>query len=84
MIDKRVVEKIVQEAIAGTDKFVVEISITRSNTIFIYMDSDTHITIDDCIAISRQVEHSLDREKEDFELQVSSYGLDRPLVLLRQ
>lgn len=84
MIDKRVVEKIVQEVIAGTDKFVVEISITRSNTIFIYMDSDTHITIDDCIAISRQVEHSLDREKEDFELQVSSYGLDRPLVLLRQ
>ena len=58
--------------------------ITPDNRIFVDIDGDNGITIDDCIELSRLIENSLDREEEDFELNVSSAGADSPLKMPRQ
>ena len=84
MIEKIKVLEIVKEALEGTDKYLVNLKITPDNRIFVDIDGDNGITIDDCIELSRTVENSLDREEEDFELNVSSAGADSPLKLPRQ
>jgi ribosome maturation factor RimP len=42
------------------------------------------VSVKDCVSVSRNIEHNLDREKEDFDLQVSSPGLDQPFVVAKQ
>ncbi|MBP9990764.1 MAG: ribosome assembly cofactor RimP [Bacteroidales bacterium] len=84
MIDKIKVLEIIQDALNGTDKFLVNLKITNDNRIFVDIDGDEGILIDDCIELSRTIENSLDRDVEDFELNVSSAGADSPLKLPRQ
>ena len=84
MIEKIKILELVNNALAGTDKFLVNLKITPDNRIFIDIDGDNGVNIDDCIAVSRAVEGNLDREEEDFELNVSSAGADQPLKLTRQ
>jgi ribosome maturation factor RimP len=84
MISKETLQPMVEELLAGTDKFLVDILIQPTNRIFIYFDSDTTITIHDCQEISRTIECNLNRDSEDYDLTVSSSGLDRPLKMLRQ
>lgn len=74
----------VEEILAGTDKFLVDVVVQPSNKIYIYFDSDTTITIHDCQEISRTIEGNLNREDEDYDLTVSSSGIDRPLKMPRQ
>lgn len=64
--------------------FLVDISITENNVIHVFVDSYNGLTIDQCVSISRHVEHSLDREQEDFELQVSSPGLTEKFKVKQQ
>jgi ribosome maturation factor RimP len=74
MIDRELVKKLVEEKL--DDKmFVVDILVNERNVINIFVDSYDGLSIEQCIAISRHVEHSFDRDEEDFELQVSSPGL---------
>jgi ribosome maturation factor RimP len=84
MISKKTVEEIIEEILAGTDKFLMEVVVQPTNRIFVYLDSDTSITIHDCQEISRIIESRLDRDNENYDLTVSSYGIDSPLKLLRQ
>ncbi len=84
MIDKVKVLEIIQDALNGTDKFLVNLKITNDNRIYVDIDGDEGILIDDCIELSRTIENSLDRDVEDFELNVSSAGADSPLKLPRQ
>ena len=84
MILKETVKEIVTELIAGTPIFIVDISVSPSNKIRIFIDTPEGVFIDDCIRINRAVESSLDRDKEDFELEVSSPGLSDPLKVLPQ
>lgn len=84
MIEKVKILELVQEALSDSDKFLVNLKITTDNRIYIDLDGDSGITIDDCIAVSRAIENNLDREEEDFELNVSSAGADSPLKLPRQ
>lgn len=84
-IDKALVEKLVKEAVAErTDLFVTEVKVKPDNTIYVFLDGDHGVQVEDCITVSRHVEHHLDRGRCDFELNVSSYGIGRPLILLRQ
>ena len=64
--------------------FVVEITVNERNVINVFVDSFEGLSIDQCIAISRHVEHSFDREEEDFELQVSSPGLTESFKVTQQ
>jgi len=82
MIDKKKVLKFIDERIQELDEnlYVVDLTISASNVIHVSLDKISgRVSIEECMSISRNVEHNLDREKEDFELNVSSAGLDRPL-----
>lgn len=74
MIDKVELTRLVKEQLEG-GMFLVEITVNERNVIDIFVDSFDGLTIDQCIKISRHVEHNFDREEEDFELHVSSPGL---------
>lgn len=74
MINKDKVIKLVEERL-DENMFLVDVTVSKNNVINVFVDSFDGITIDKCIEISRNVEHNLDRETEDFELQVSSPGL---------
>ncbi len=84
MIAESNIIKLVEEAISGTDLFMVNCHIGAGNKIYVFLDGDSGVKIDDCVKVSRHIESNLDREKEDFELHVSSSGLDHPLRVLRQ
>ncbi|MDR0420645.1 MAG: ribosome assembly cofactor RimP [Prevotellaceae bacterium] len=85
MIDIEKIKKTVEQKIEGSDKFIVDINISVDSKISIILDSDSgKINIDDCAEISRTVENVLNRDDEDFELEVASAGLSSPLKMLRQ
>ena len=84
MIDKFKVLDIVKDVLEGSDKYIVNMKITPDNRIFVDIDGDNGINIDDCIEVSRAIENSLNRDEEDFELNVSSAGADSPLKMPRQ
>ena len=84
MIDKLYILDIIDKALAGSEKFLVDLKISTDNRINVAIDGDNGITIDDCVELSRLIENSLDREEEDFELNVASAGLDSPLKMKRQ
>ena len=72
------------EALADSDRFLVDVKVKPSNVIEVYIDSDTAVNIDHCVEVSRFIESKLDRDVEDFELSVMSYGLTGALKLDRQ
>lgn len=74
MIDKAEVKRLVEEKL-DENMFLVEVTVNEKNVINVFVDSYNGLTIDQCVAISRHVEHSFDRDEEDFELSVSSPGL---------
>lgn len=84
MIEKIKVLELINGALDGSDKFLVSLKITPDNRIFVDIDGDNGVNIDDCIELSRSIESQLDRDEEDFELNVGSAGADMPLKLPRQ
>lgn len=84
MIKKQTIIDLIETHFKGTDKFIVDVKVLAGNVIEIYVDSPNHILIADCIELSRFVEGNLDREKEDFELQVSSPGATQPFKVVEQ
>ncbi len=83
MIEKAKIEELVNAKLTE-DQFLVEVTVSSSNVIHIMVDSDSGISINQIVDISRHVESNLDREAEDFELSVFSAGLSEPFCLLRQ
>mmetsp|Transcript_31008 Transcript_31008/g.41115 ORF Transcript_31008/g.41115 Transcript_31008/m.41115 type:complete len:82 (+) Transcript_31008:45-290(+) len=80
MISKIKVRELVEERMDELDNglFIVELNISSSNAIYVELDKhEGSVSVDDCIRVSRNVEHNLDREEQDFELHVSSAGLDK-------
>lgn len=84
MISKDRIEKIITPKIEEEGLFLVEIAVSSSNHISVFIDGDKGVTIDQCIDLSRFIEQNLNRDEEDFELDVSSAGLDLPLKVQRQ
>lgn len=84
MITDKYIEELVLEALSSDALFIVEVSVDSSNRINVVLDSDKTVAIKDCIVVSRAIESQLDREVEDFSLEVTSAGLGQPLKMLRQ
>lgn len=84
MISEAVVRGLIDDAIEGTEIFLVDLTISSSNRISVLVDAIGGLPITDCIKVSRGIEHNLDREEQDFELNVSSPGLDKPLKVFKQ
>lgn len=64
--------------------FLIALKVLPDNKIFVVIDGDNGVSVEDCVFISRAVEHNLDREEEDFSLEVTSAGATSPLVDKRQ
>ena len=81
MINKEQVSILCEEALAGTDRFLVEVKVKPNNVIEVYVDSDTAVNIDHCAELSRYINEKLDRDVEDYELSVLSWGLSGALKM---
>ncbi len=68
----------------GTDIFLVGASVDKNNRIVVYIDSPGGVSIEDCVRVSRELEGKLDRDREEFALEVSSPGLDAPFRVAAQ
>jgi ribosome maturation factor RimP len=87
MLDKNIIQTLAEERINELNSgiYIVELSVSTSNVIHVEIDKlKGGVSVEDCMSVSRNIEHNLDREKEDFELHVSSAGLDKPLRHLNQ
>lgn len=84
MIDKALVKDIVSQALEGSDMFLVDLTVSPDNRIVVEVDSMTALDIDTVAALSRQIEDKLDRDAEDFELEVGSAGLTAPFKVKQQ
>lgn len=84
MIDKVKISEIVEEFLTDEKLFLVDVKVSRDNRIEVFIDGDEGVKIQDCIDLSRNLESRFDREEEDFELSVLSWGLGEPLKLKRQ
>lgn len=84
MITEKQVVKLAEEFLYGTGLFIIDLLIKPTNKISVFLDGDNGVTIEGCKKLSRHLEEQLDREKEDFDLTVSSAGADRPLKHHRQ
>jgi len=79
------VKELLEEALLEReDLFLIDFSVTGENNISIIIDGDQGVTVEDCIFISRAIEHNIDREEHDFALEVASEGATTPLKLPRQ
>ena len=84
-MDQDLVKRLVDGAILDNESlFLVELTFLASNKIKVVVDGDQGISIKECMRISRHVEHNLDREEEDFGLEVTSPDISHPLLLKRQ
>ncbi len=84
-MNREKIEQLVEEAISENPSlFLVGLKISIDNSIEVLVDGDEGLPLDEIIRISRHVEHNLDREQEDFSLNVSSPGVGNPLMLPRQ
>ena len=81
-------EKVYQLLAEGLEEkpsiFLIDMTITESFKIIVTLDGDNGVVLQDCIDISRAIEHNLDREEQDFSLEVASAGVSSPLKHLRQ
>jgi len=84
MISKDIVKDIVLSVTGDSAIFVVDVKVAGGNKIFVEVDNPKGITIEECVRISRAIESGLNRETEDFELEVSSPGLNEPFKVIEQ
>ncbi len=87
MISKEKIIELAQERIQELDNgnYLVDVNISSKNVITVKMDNlNGGVSIEDCVSVSRNIEHNLDRDVEDFELQVTSPGLDQPFKVDQQ
>lgn len=66
------------------DLFLLDLKVSESNAITVVIDGDKGVLVEDCMFISRAIEHNLDREEQDFSIEVTSAGATSPLINNRQ
>ncbi len=84
MISEETVLLLIEEKVEGSANFLVSLKISVDNVIDILMDGDDGFSIQDCMDLNRYLNKKLDRDIEDYNLRVSSPGLDQPFMVRRQ
>jgi len=84
MIEKKTVCQIVEEWLEGKDYFLVEVTVSPDDKIVVEIDHAEGVWIEDCVELSRYIELKLNREEEDYELEVGSAGIGQPFKVLQQ
>ncbi|PHR13950.1 MAG: ribosome assembly cofactor RimP [Aequorivita sp.] len=84
MMRERVAQLLENALEENKSLFLIDLNISEDNQIRVILDGDKGVTVEDCITVSRAIEHNLDREEYDFSLEVMSAGVSEPLTLPRQ
>ncbi len=84
MIEKQTVCQLVEEWLEGKDYFLVEVTVSPDDKIVVEIDHKEGVWIEDCVELSRYIEERLNRDSEDYELEVGSAGLGQPFKVLQQ
>ncbi len=84
MISEKYIRKMAEQELEGTGNYLVTVLVKPGNRIMVFIDNDAGVSVDDCVKLSRAIESKLDRDAEDFDLMVSSAGLDHPFSMPRQ
>ena len=84
MIDKNVVKNLVDEWLTGKDYFLTDLTVSADDRIVVEIDHKEGVWIEDCVELSRFIEDHLNRDEEDFELEVGSAGIGQPFKVHRQ
>ena len=84
MISTTLIRELAEQKLKETDNYLVEVTVSAMNKIRVTIDNFQGISIKECVSVSRFIEEQLDRETEDYELEVSSPGLDQPFKVLQQ
>ena len=84
MIDKEKVEELVNQALENTDAYVVDITVSGDNDIVVELDAETGVDLDFCTEVSRRLNDALDRDVEDYSLEVGSASLSAPFKVRQQ
>lgn len=84
MIDKKELATWVEEGLAGTDCFLVDVQVSPDNVLTVEIDNEEGVDIDRCVALHRFLESKLNRDVEDYELEVGSAGITSPFKVLGQ
>ena len=84
MIDKSIVKTLVDEWLEGKEYFLTDLTISADDRIVVEIDHKDGVWIEDCVALSRHIEDGLNRDEEDFELEVGSAGIGQPFKVRRQ
>lgn len=85
MIENKIVTDIVRKWLDGrNDYFLVDVNVDRENRIVVEIDHPEGVWIDDCVELSHFIESKLDRDVEDYELEVGSAGIGQPFKVLQQ
>ena len=84
MIEKNKVKSVVEEWLEEKDYFLVDVEVTPDDRIVVEIDHADGVWIEDCVELSRFIEDHLNRDEEDYELEVGSAGLGQPFKVLQQ
>ena len=84
MIERNTVKTVVEEWLSGNDYFLVDVTFTPDDRIVVEIDHADGVWIEDCVELSRYIEDRLDRDEEDYELEVGSAGLGQPFKVPQQ
>lgn len=84
MVTAELIEKAVAEKLEGTPHFLTEVEITAAGKIYVYIDSLDKFTIDDCVTINRALRKDFGEALDEFDLTVSSAGMDRGFRHMKQ
>lgn len=84
MLDKKEIISLVEKAVEGTDAFIVSVSVSVANDIVVELDSPTGIDLDFCAEVTRAINDALDRDVEDYSLEVGSASLTAPFKVRGQ
>ena len=80
----KVNDLITQALLEKPSVFLIDLTISDSFKITVNIDGDNGVILQDCIDLSRAIENNLDREEQDFSLEVASVGVGSPLKMIRQ
>ena len=84
MISKELVRKLVDQWLDDKEYFLTDLTVSADNRIVVEIDHAEGVWIEDCVNLSRFIEDGLDRDEEDFELEVGSAGIGQPFKVRRQ
>lgn len=84
MIESKKIKALVEEWLEGKEYFFVDANVDKENKIIVEIDHKDGVWIEDCCDLSRFIESKLNRDEEDFELEVGSAGIGQPFKVVQQ